>query len=76
MFRRYLLAACFLLLLGQPSIAGGKLVISTQPLPPYSTKNGNGFYDTVYPAIGRRAGLEITVIQQPNKRSLQLTNSG
>jgi polar amino acid transport system substrate-binding protein len=76
LIRPYLLAACFLLLLGQPSAAGGKLVISTQAIPPYSTDNGTGFYDTLYPEIGRRTGLEITVVQQPDRRSLQLTNSG
>lgn len=76
MSSRNLLAVFFLLLLCQPATADGKLVFSTQALPPYSIENGTGFFDTLYPEIGRRAGLEITVVQQPDRRSLELTNNG
>lgn len=71
-----LLAALLLLLLCRPAAAGGRMVFSTQDIPPFSMEDGTGFIDTLFREIGRRAGLSVTVVQQPDLRSLIQTDSG
>lgn len=76
MLRRTLLAVVILLLLCPAALAGERLVFSTQALPPFSTEDGTGFIDVLFREIGRRTGVDVTVARQPERRSLDLTNSG
>lgn len=74
---RLSLCLCLLALLLCPSArADHGLLFSTQPIAPYSTADGTGFFDVLFQEIGRRAGFKVMVVQQPDKRSLDLTNRG
>ena len=74
---RYCLCLCLLaLLLCPPARADHGLIFSTQPIAPYSMADKTGFFDVLFQELGRRAGFKVMVVQQPDKRSLDLTNRG
>lgn len=76
MLRRILSAIAILLTLCTAAPAKDRLIFSTQALPPFSKADGTGFIDIVFREIGHRAGFKVAVVQQPERRSLDMTNSG
>ncbi len=83
MLYRTILTACCLLILSASFVVAEPLSPGSTPFkvntsikPPFSTKDGTGFFDLLIQEIGKRMVLDVKVVRQPPARALCSVNEG
>jgi polar amino acid transport system substrate-binding protein len=78
MFARSVIGLLFAVALASVAASDSyaELTIATSYAAPYSTDDEDGILDLLIKEAGRRAGIEISVVQVPAERSIQDANTG